>query len=324
MTFNKQTKMIDRFSIALILAAFMFACVGCPKSESPFSFTESSHGVELLENGQPVFFYQRTPIMYGENFLANHYFHPVFNLDGDTLTELSPDDHPHHRGVFWAWPQHFVGEQRVGSSWAIKDFNFEVRDLKTIVNQDHATIELSVIWKSPEFGNNDPFLEEHTSVSVHRQKENIRTIDFEIALHPLVPDVSIGGSENEKGYGGFCMRIKMPDDLVFTSVDGPVDPQTLQIEAGPWMDFSASFGKQEETSGITLLCHPSTPNYPAPWILRQKNSMQNIVFPGQERLILPVGKPTILRYRLVIHRGSASIADISQWHAEYREYLIPL
>jgi hypothetical protein len=134
---------------------------------------------------------------------------------------------------------------------------------------------------------------------------------------PLVPDISIGGSEDKKGYGGFCTRIRMPEDLVFTSEDGPVIPQTYQIEAGPWMDFTASFGRQGETCGLTLICHPSTPNYPAPWILRQKGSMQNIVFPGQDRLTLSMGNPIVLRYRLVIHQAEASITDFHQWHEEY-------
>jgi len=83
------------------------------------------------------------------------------------------------------------------------------------------------------------------------------------------------------------------------------------------MDFSASFGRPGEGSGITLLCHPSTPNYPAPWILRQKSSMQNIVFPGQERVPLSISRPTILRYRLLIHRGNASNMDIPEYQSEY-------
>ena len=160
-------------------------------------------------------------------------------------------------------------------------------------------------------------MEEHTTITVHHLQANVRKIDFEIALHPLVPGVSIGGSKNEKGYGGFCARIRMPDDLIFTAENGHVTPQTLQLQAGPWMDFSASYGSLGEKSGITLLCHPSTPNYPAPWILRKKISMQNIVFPGEEKVELSMNKPPVLRYRLIIHRGNAWNVDITKWQAEY-------
>ena len=70
----------------------------------------------------------------------------------------------------------------------------------------------------------------------------IRKIDFEITLKALVKGLQIGGSADQKGYGGFCVRMRLPDSLVFTSENGPVTPQELQIEAGPWMDFSGKFG----------------------------------------------------------------------------------
>ena len=65
----------------------------------------------------------------------------------------------------------------------------------------------------------------------------VRMIDFEISLKALIPGVFMGGSDDEKGYGGFCTRLHLPYDLVFTSDHGPVIPQTLQLIAGPWMDF---------------------------------------------------------------------------------------
>ena len=105
--------------------------------------------------------------------------------------------------------------------------------------------------------------------------------------------------------------------MLFRSKNGQVIPQELQLEAGPWMDFSAPYGNQDQVSGITLLCHPGTPNYPEPWILRQKTSMQNIVFPGEEKIELSLKKPTILRYRLIIHRGNAGSVDITKWQEEY-------
>jgi hypothetical protein len=142
-------------------------------------------------------------------------------------------------------------------------------------------------------------------------------IDFLISLRATVPGVSLGGSNDEKGYGGFCTRIKMPDDLVFTSSNGPVKPQTLQIKAGPWMDFSGSFSTGGEQHGLAILCHPDTPNYPAPWILRQKSSMQNIVYPGRDPVEIPTDHPVKLKYRLVIHPGTADALDLEKLQSEF-------
>jgi hypothetical protein len=101
------------------------------------------------------------------------------------------------------------------------------------------------------------------------------------------------------------MRIKMPDGLTFTSEKGKITPQLNQVEAGPWMDFIAPFGKDGAVSGITLICAKSKPHYPQHWILRQKHSMQNIVFPGRERFHIPEEKPVVLKYRLIIHKGDS-------------------
>lgn len=106
--------------------------------------------------------------------------------------------------------------------------------------------------------------------------------------------MQIGGSEDAKGYGGFCARIKLPKSLVFTSAGGPVVPLEGQVLAGAWIDFSALDSAHRAQSGLAILCHPSTPNYPAPWILRQTGSMQNVVFPGAGRIEVPMDKPNCL------------------------------
>ena len=127
----------------------------------------------------------------------------------------------------------------------------------------------------------------------------------------------MGGSADEKGYGGFCVRVKLPPSLVFTSEKGKVTPQNLQLKSGPWMDFSAVYGQGDSMSGLAILDHSTNVNYPAPWILRQRASMQNIVFPGRDKYKLD--KPVKLRYRVVIHDGDASSLDLTALHKEYNK-----
>ncbi len=84
-------------------------------------------------------------------------------------------------------------------------------------------------------------MDENTTITVHRLDSGLRKIDFEIKLTAMAPNLQIGGSPDQKGYGGFCIRLNLSDSLVFTSENGPVTPQELQINAGPWMDFSGKF-----------------------------------------------------------------------------------
>jgi len=307
---NRNFVIISLFSLILI------SC-GSAEKKSPFAIKKTAEGIELSEGGNTVFFYQCVPKQASEKMSFNNYLHPVYNLKGEIITEEFPPDHLHHRGIFWAWHQVYLDNQRLGDSWMMENISNDVSHVETRLNKNNAQLNARVLWKSSELKEGKPFIEEETSIIVHSKETNLRKIDFEIVLKPLVQGIQIGGSDDEKGYGGFCVRIKMPEDLIFMSETGQVTPQNLQIVAGSWMDFSASFDNGGEKSGLALLCHQSTPNYPAPWILRQEASMQNVVFPGRERVKLD--KPVVLRYRVIIHNGDAGSLNLTELKSEYEK-----
>jgi hypothetical protein len=263
-----------------------------------------------------VLFYQRKPKSLEGRYAPNNYIHPLMSLDGDVMTEDFPADHLHQRGVFWAWHQLWAGEERLGDGWTLEDFVTDVTELENSVAGAAARIEATVRWRSPRLCSGEPFVEERTAITVHPVVAEARAIDFEIALRALVSGIRIGGSEDAKGYGGFSARLRMPDGLVFTAEGGEVTPEELQVEVGPWVDLSAPYGERGEVSGVTILGHPSSPGFPQPWILRQKNSMQNAVFPGRQAVELPTERPLVLRYRLVVHRGRAAASAIRKWQTE--------
>lgn len=315
---DKGNSMNYLFLIVVTFITVIMTCYSSPEMQkSPFFFTETDQGIELVENGNPVFFYQRKPKSLTGQYVCSNYLHPLYGINGDILTEEFPPDHPYHRGIFWAWHQLYVNNNSLGDGWINDGISQDVVNVQTEKSKDRAQLNLEVMWKSSTFQNGKSFMNENTSIIIHKLESNIRKIDFEITLKPLVPGFQIGGSADEKGYGGFCARIKLPDGLIFTSENGPTTPQDLQIKAGPWMDFSADFGKNSEVSSLTILCHPSTPNYPESWILRQKGSMQNIVFPGQNLISIAMDKPAVLRYRIIIHNGNAGSVNLPKLQAEY-------
>lgn len=306
-----------RYIIPILLCIIIISCGPSSNNGSPFTFEEGEQGMELFENGNAVYFYQKDPKVISEGYICNNYLHPLYSLEGDTLTEEAPPDHLHHRGIFWSWHQHYINGRSIGDGWMMDGISKEVVEWETKTDRNRASLHLKVLWSSSNFENGKAYMEEQTSIIVHPLKEGIRTIDFLISLRATVPGVSLGGSDDEKGYGGLCARIKMPDDLIFTSTNGPVEPQTLQVVTGPWMDFSGSLASAGKRDGLAILCHPGTPNYPAPWILRQKSSMQNIVYPGREPVEISMDQPVKLRYRLILHAGNAGDINIARLQSEY-------
>ena len=317
------------FMTMAVLAAFtILACCEPTKHQAntatvnPIEILETDQGFTFTEGKAKVMFYQRQHKSLNGKYSRANYIHPLYGLDGEIVTEDFPADHLHHRGIFWAWHQVWLGDKRLGDSWAARDFFWDVYDAKILDadSQSHA-LQVHVHWKSPLWtdanGNQIAFVKEITTIRVYRAQDYMRTIDFQISLLALEDGVRIGGSEDDKGYGGFAIRIRLPDDLSFTGSNGRVEPKTLSVEAGPWLDFSGAFHKDGKVSGLAILCHDSSPGYPQPWILRGKGSAQNPVYPGRYPILLSCEKPLVLRYRLIIHRGDAHHIYLDKLQAEY-------
>ena len=288
----------------------------------PLKIKTTKDGVLVQEGKRNVLFYQREHKSQSGAFRRANYIHPLYDLDGRELTEDFPADHPHHRGIFWAWHQMWVGDKKIGDPWVAKDFSWNVRKVEVLrVNEQAVALHLDVIWSSPLLTNQDgqekPLVHEQTLIRIHRSENDRRMIDFRIQLTPKQNDVRIGGSEDDKGYGGFSPRIRMPSDIRFRGAGGVVEPQRTALEAGPWMSLTGTFTPDKPPSGVAILCHPTLPEFPQRWILRRSGSMQNVAYPGRKPVPLEADKPLTLRYRLVVHRGVVSGAVVAGWQREY-------
>jgi hypothetical protein len=291
---------------------------------SSFQVVEDDEGLLLTEGDDKILFYQRKPRSLNGRFTRANYVHPLFDLEGNALTEDFPADHRHHRGIFWAWHQVWLGDQRIGDPWVTEDFAWDVRSASVAsAHPDSVALKAHVHWRSPlcvdASGKHKPLVSETTVIRAHRAERDARKIDFEISLLALEDHVRIGGSENEKGYGGFSVRLCLPEDVRFRGPNGPVEPQMLSVKAEPWMDVRGTHADSDRMFGVAILCHPSLPGFPQRWILRKARSLQNPVYPGREAVPLSRDQPLVLRYRLVIHRGDAEPATLQRWHQEYRE-----
>lgn len=311
-------------------ASILIALTGCSMNgnhagaaaKNPIVISETEQGFSVAEGEEQVLFYQRQHKSMDGKYTRANYIHPLYGLDGEILTEDFPADHPHHRGVFWAWHQVWLGDKKLGDGWATIDFFWDVYDTEILtIDSKSRALRFHVYWKSPQLTDVDDkqeaFVKETTTIRVHRAEDNMRMIDFQIELLALKDNMRLGGSEDAKGYGGFTTRIPLPDGLAFTGTDGPVEPTNLSVEAGPWLDFSGNLGGQGKTSGLAILCHNSSPGYPQRWILRRKGSAQNPVYPGRHPVPLSREKPLVLRYRLIIHRGDINDINFDELQAEY-------
>lgn len=272
-------------------------------------------GILVSEGDQKVLYYQKeTKSMNGQYPRAN-YIHPLYDLQGNSITEDFPEDHMHHRGVFWAWHQVLVAEKHMGDSWECSDFTWEVKKATTENATNKLLLAIKTFWSSPDYvinGLEVPFIEENTQVTVHPIRNNHRIIDFEISLLALVGDVQIGGSEDVKGYGGFSARLKLPADIKFNSEGKKITPKNEAIQAGREMQLDGTLNPNQKL-GVLMVASKSNPAPNNSWILRSENSMQNAVYPGAKPVPVLQKTPTILKYRMVIYNGNPSKKQLRLW-----------
>lgn len=284
----------------------------------------NSESAYFTEGKNPILRYQIAQKSVDGAAVYANFIHPFYGLDGTILSENTPSDHPHHRGIFWAWHQLYIGDKRIGDGWERKDIHWEVVSVKELKKQKGAkTIQATIEWKSPLWldskGVEKAIVQEITTIKVYPKKDRYRQIELSISLRALVPNMRIGGSEDAKGYGGFSPRIRLSKDITFTGEEGKIEPHNLPVKADGWLDISGSIGKNESLAGLTILCHPENPGFPNPWILRSARSMQNAVYPHPGAIPVPLSetKPTVLRYSLLVHEGDASTLDIKPIYADY-------
>ncbi len=297
-------------------------CVVCvagfaQAASSGVSLVKQDEGWQFLEDGQPVMFYRTVAKSLDGKYARADYVHPLVGLDGQVITEDFPEDHLHHRGIFWTWHQLLIKGQSIGDAWLCEDFIWDVHEVR-VVDKGPETVGLqaTVLWKSPLWQNGKtPMVKETVTIQLSQRKKNCRQIDFTIGLLALQDDTWLGGSDNVKGYGGFTARIATPEDAVLDSAVGRVKPLNTPVFGGPWINITGTLNGKPY--GAAIFQHPDNPLFPEAWILRTSkrfSDMQNPVYPWRYPAKLPTKKPTVLRYRLLLHKD----ADINAAWDVYR------
>lgn len=307
-------------TVCVVLLAVSIGFRLASPDPSSFSFSENDSTLAILDGDQPVL-----SIVHGRmdppeeidaEYWRSNYVHPVFGLDGEILTEDFPEDHPHHRGIFWTWPEVTYGDREV-DPWALRGARQLFRRwVEREIKADHATVSFESGWRLDEGW--DPFVTEHITITVRPASETGRSIDFRLRFQNVSEEKVTLRGRGETGYGGFNIRPdgSRPGNRITTAV-GELEDDALEVESG-WADYSSQVSDDGTYAGLAIFQHPENPGFPhSGWILRHYGFL-GASWPQYERLELEPGDSFDLAYRVFIHRGDAETAGVTE---EYESFI---
>ena len=219
--------------------------------------------LKLWEGEHPVFVYnhgvitsQSAPKAQGRS----SYFHPVYGLDGEVLTDDFPKDHVNHRGLHWAWPHIKIDEREV-DLWSLRDIRPEFqRWLTQEANAKFAILGVENGW----FVGDKRVMLEQVKATVYPASSQGRFIDLELTLTPEGRPISLWGAEG-KSYGGLTLRFGARSKTIVTVPSGR-SREDLLITRLPWADLSGDLKGNDDLSGAAVFVHPKHPDYPPTWM----------------------------------------------------------
>jgi hypothetical protein len=256
--------------------------------------------VTLTEAGRTVLVYRTKPISPATEPGRANYINPLYAPDGTALTEDKPGDHPHQRGLWWAWMKVQADGKSVADGWYMKNLTYSVREKRFLGDAEGGgTLTVEVDWIVNSGDELTYVAREVTKVTVRPLKSGVRRLEFDTAITSRVDALGLGGSEDDRGFGGFSIRLVDPEHLTFASGGKTLIPNGSVLDAGQSMGFAWSGGPNLPAWTVGLACKANGQAVTR-WMLYNDRSMQNCVFPGRAPVILKKDQTLRLQETVVI------------------------
>lgn len=174
-----------------------------------FEVTENHGRIEIRDNDKLVFGYQHQPLPKpkgGEIFAGSAFVHPLTTPSGFELTQIQPDDHLHHFGVWWPWKKIEVdGKSYI--TWEMQQHEGRhVAVSAKVSSQSADAIVIEAVNRSdikPEGEDYQPVLNEQVTLRFSRMGKDAYLLDIDIVQQPLKErEVTI----EKYRYSGFSWR----------------------------------------------------------------------------------------------------------------------
>jgi hypothetical protein len=246
--------------------------------------------------------------------LTRPYWYPITGPAGRSLTRMGhpqdPFSHSHHNSV---WISH--NDVNGVSFWADRGRGRIVH--QRIDQFEDGPVRASMLtynaWQTNE-GQTLMFERRRATVELLEGEQWRMLIDLQLEAPPGKP-VTLG----QTPFGLIGVRMAKTIGVLdgggrILNSAGQLNEKEVFRKPAKWVDYSGPVTNQLR-GGIALLDHPSNPDHPTPFHVREDGWM-GASLTLERPLTIEPGKPLRLRYALWVHPGVPSVADVErQWQA---------
>ncbi len=248
----------------------------------------------------------------------SNYIHPLYGPNGEELTKDWSTDHPHHRGIYWAWPEVMYNEE-LGDLHALQRvFARPTGKIELRQGDRFAEIAAESLWR---WEDKTPIVRELTTIRAHETGEHGRFIDLQFEFTGLTEGVTIA-RRGTNAYGGLNIRLRpVPGvKLLHHADEAEASDESKSPGSKPrqaWQYATGVWSEAEKQTTFVVLEQADNPGYPGDYVEYANLPWFQPTFPREKtRHAIRKDQTLTLRYRLWILDGAPPSADEfrKQWN----------
>ncbi|MDF7824321.1 PmoA family protein [Pontiellaceae bacterium B12227] len=268
------------------------------------------HSISAERNEKVLWTYNHDPAE------GKPYFHPLAPPDGTAFTDLRPEDHPWHRGVWFSWKyingvNYWEEDRQTGKS----EGETRIVDVDRTVTAGQA-VHLKLKLEYAPSGSDEVIMREHRAITISpSDPSGAYTIDWTSDFQALEKEVVLDrtplpGEPNGKSWGGYAgWSVRMNKDMIDGTFLNSENQTNASRKAARWTLF-----KSPEGGSLLFMDHPANRNHPAKWYLAPGMPYFSPAVIHDGPHTIADGETLTLRYRLVVSQKPLTAqAANGQW-----------
>lgn len=296
---------------------------GNPVTESPLSLHVDASQIDIRQDGKNVLTYNHAHVIPPDHlspqYIRSGYIHPVYSPSGLLVTEEFPDDHPHHKGVWFPWTRTEFEGRRI-NFWDL--------------NRGEGTVQFAgvkALFSGSVFAGfraHHEFIDftySDTGKKVMDEEWDVRlwNVDPSLYVWDLTSTQRMATEEPLKllqhRYGGLGFRGAKEwtdDNHVILTSEGHTKADGHK-ELSRWVAHSGEIEEGREAA-VIIMVHPQNERFPEPMRIWDTGGAFFCYSPIQrEAWVIEPGRNYRFRYRFIIHDGPADAGFAEQMWQQF-------